>query len=89
MHSVPELKVWNANVVNVAAYYRTSGLRIEELEIINPNSTYNMLFSELRTSSSEETLVKHWNGVPTSCHHPRPAVEHPFTKAQENEIACI
>ncbi len=42
-------------------------------------STYNMLFSDLRTSSSEDTLVSrlliHWNGVPTACFDPRPAVQ--------------
>ena len=42
-------------------------------------STYNMLFSNLRTATSEMTLVDrlliHWNGVPTACYDPRPAVQ--------------
>ena len=30
MQSVPELKVWNANVISVVNYYRASGLRTKE-----------------------------------------------------------
>ena len=42
-------------------------------------STYNMLFSDLRTATSEKTLIDrlliHWNGVPTALYDPRPAVQ--------------
>lgn len=42
-------------------------------------STYNMLFSDLRTATSEQTLIDrlliHWNGVPTALYDPRPAVQ--------------
>ena len=38
MQSIPELKVWNVNVVSVATYYQTSGLRTKESQIINPNA---------------------------------------------------
>ena len=42
-------------------------------------STYNMLYSNLRTSSSEDNLVNrlliYWNGAPTACYDPRPAVQ--------------
>ena len=42
-------------------------------------STYNMLFSNIRTSSSEETLINrlliHWNGVPAAYYDPRPVVQ--------------
>ena len=42
-------------------------------------STYNMLFSNLRTSTLEATLVNrlliHWNGTPTATYDPRPAVQ--------------
>ena len=42
-------------------------------------STYNMLFSDLRTSTSDTTLIDrlliHWNGVATALYDPRPAVQ--------------
>ncbi|CAB4043854.1 Hypothetical predicted protein [Paramuricea clavata] len=42
-------------------------------------STYNMLFSDLRTSTSDTTLIGrlliHWNGVATALYDPRPAVQ--------------
>ena len=36
MKSVPELKIWNSNLIGVATYYRTSGLRTKELKNIKP-----------------------------------------------------
>ena len=36
IRSVPELKIWNSNVVAVSTYYRTSGLRTKELKSIIP-----------------------------------------------------
>jgi hypothetical protein len=36
IRSVPELKIWNSNVVAVSTYYRTSGLRTKELRSIIP-----------------------------------------------------
>ncbi|CAB3999235.1 Hypothetical predicted protein [Paramuricea clavata] len=42
-------------------------------------STYNMLFSDLRTSTSDTILIDrlliHWNGVATALYDPRPAVQ--------------
>ena len=38
MLSVPELKVWKANLIGVATYYRASGLRTKELRSINPHA---------------------------------------------------
>ena len=42
-------------------------------------STYNMLYSNFRTSSSEDSLVNrlliYWNEAPTACYDPRPAVQ--------------
>ena len=42
-------------------------------------STYNMLFSDLRTSTSDTTLIDrlliHWNGVARALYDPRPAVQ--------------
>ena len=41
-------------------------------------STYNILYTKLRTSTSQKTLsdrlVIAWNGVPTAAYDPRPAV---------------
>ncbi len=49
-------------------------------------STYNMLFSNLRTATSEKTLnnrlLIHWNGVPTSEFDPRPMVQEFLQKKQ-------
>ena len=36
IRSVPELKIWNSDVVAIATYYRTSGLRTKELKSIIP-----------------------------------------------------
>ena len=42
-------------------------------------STYSMLFSDLRASTSNTKLIDrlliHWNGVATALYDPRPAVQ--------------
>ena len=36
--TVPELKIWEANLKSVATYFRSSSKRIKELEQIRPNA---------------------------------------------------
>ena len=37
MKSVPELKIWQSNLVGLATYYRASGLRTKELKSAKPS----------------------------------------------------
>ena len=52
-------------------------------------STYNILFSNLRTATKEKTLnnrlLIHWNGVPTSDFDPRPMVQE-FLQKKERRL---
>ena len=52
-------------------------------------STYNILHSDLRMATSEQSLndrlLIHWNGVPTAKFNPRPSVES-FLTAKERRM---
>lgn len=57
-------------------------------------STYNILYSKLRTSTSQKTLsdrlIIAWNGVPTASYDPRPAIVS-FFKKKERRLSrpCV
>ena len=57
-------------------------------------STYNILYTKLRTSTSQKTLsdrlVIAWNGVPTAAYDPRPAVVS-FLKRENRRLSrpCV
>jgi t-SNARE complex subunit (syntaxin) len=57
-------------------------------------STYNILYSKLRTTTNQKTLndrmIIAWNGVPTASYDPRPAVVSFFNKKERrNARPCL
>ena len=51
---------------------------------------YNMLFSNLRTATSEKTLINrlliHWNGVPTSKFDCMPIIVQEFLQKKDRQM---
>jgi hypothetical protein len=57
-------------------------------------STYNILYSKLRTTTNQKTLndrmIIAWNGVPTASYDPRPAVVSFLNKKERrNARPCL
>ncbi len=74
MKSVPELKIWNSNLIGVATYYRTSGLRTKELKNIKPTMKsfpphHEIRFAQHLIQICEATLhnldgcIDHWTNI--------------------------
>ena len=74
MKSIPELKIWNSNLVDVATYYRTSGLRTKELKNIKPKMKtfpphHEIRFAQHLVQLCEAALhnldgcIEHWTKI--------------------------
>ena len=86
MQSVPELKVWNANVVSVATYYRTSGLWTKELRTINPSAKAFPAHHEVRFAQHLIQLCEAVLSNLVSCRmHWAKIVQSPTGEFEKNE----
>lgn len=87
MQSVPELKVWNMNVISVATYYRTSGLPTKELRLIDPNANSFPAHDEIRFAQHLIQLCEAVLSNPKACRmmHWTKIVEAPRGEYEKNE----
>ena len=79
MKSVPELKIWQSNLVGLATYYRASGLRTKELKSAKPSmkvfpAHHEVRFSQHLVQLCDATLFnldgcfEHWKKITDSSH---------------------
>ena len=78
MKSVPELKIWQSNIVALATYYRASGLRTKELKSAKPSMKVFPAHHEVRFAQHLVQLCdalfnldgcfEHWKKITDSSH---------------------
>ena len=79
LNSVPELKIWQSNIVALATYYRASRLRTKELKSAKPSmkvfpTLHEVRFAQHLVQLCDATLFnldgcfEHWKKITDSSH---------------------